>query len=259
MTTPLFHVNDLHARLADPEAEATSRETLKGLNLTVNPGEVHAIIGSEDSSMSTLGSTLMGSSKYEVTTGIITYRGDDITEWPVDERAKAGLFLAFAHPQEVPGLSVIEFLHQALRARGGIDHSVSKLRLAATDWMQRLRLDSGFADRHLNEDFSPHEKQCNEIMQMAILKPALAILDHSDSRLDDDTLRFVSTGIREVRADHDSIGVVLITHDHHLIDKVAPDHVHIMVDGRIVQSDDMALAEKLERHRDQSFCVGAMV
>jgi Fe-S cluster assembly ATP-binding protein len=225
VTTPLFHVNDLHARLADPEAEATSRETLKGLNLTVNPGEVHAIIGSEDSSMSTLGSTLMGSSKYEVTTGIITYRGDDITEWPVDERAKAGLFLAFAHPQEVPGLSVIEFLHQALRARGGIDH----------------------------------EKQCNEIMQMAILKPALAILDHSDSRLDDDTLRFVATGIREVRADHDSIGVVLITHDHHLIDKVAPDHVHIMVDGRIVQSDDMALAEKLERHRDQSFCVGAMV
>ena len=176
----------------------------------------------------------MGSPEYQVTAGTITFQGDDITDWPTDERAKAGMFLAFQYPQEIPGVSVIQFLRQALSARKGIDLSVLELRVPAMEWMQRLGMDSSFVDRYLNEGFSGGEKKRNEIMQMAILEPALAILDETDSGLDIDALRIVAKGIHEVRADRPDMGVVLITHYQRLLDELAPDHVHVLMDGRIV-------------------------
>ncbi|MEL6890379.1 MAG: Fe-S cluster assembly ATPase SufC [Actinomycetota bacterium] len=248
-TAPLFQVSDLHARPADSD----HGDILRGLDLTVLPGEVHAIMGPNGSGKSTLGATLMGSDEYEVTEGSVSFRGDDVTEWPVDERAKAGMFLAFQYPQEIAGVSVIQFLRQALSARKGVDLSVLELRIATMEWMERLGMDSGFVDRYLNEGFSGGEKKRNEIMQMAILEPEIAILDETDSGLDIDALRIVAQGIREVRAERPGMGVVLITHYQRLLDEVAPDHVHILVDGRIVTSGGMELAEQLERDGYESF------
>jgi Fe-S cluster assembly ATP-binding protein len=245
----LFAVDNLHVR----PAEGDHTEILRGLDLAVAPGEVHAIMGPNGSGKSTLGSTLMGSPEYEVTDGRIMFLGQDITEWPVDERAKAGMFLAFQYPQEIPGVSVIQFLRQALSQRKGLDLSVLELRVATMEWMKRLGMDSSFVDRYLNEGFSGGEKKRNEIMQMAILEPELAILDETDSGLDIDALRIVAQGIREVRAERPSMGVVLITHYQRLLDEVVPDHVHILVDGRIVVSGGMELAEQLERDGYEAF------
>ena len=156
-------------------------DILRGVSLTVHAGEAHAIMGPNGSGKSTLASTLLGSPEYVVTGGRIFFQGDDITDWPPDVRAKAGMFLAFQYPQEIPGVSVIQFLRQALSARKGIDLSVLELRLATMEWMKRLGMDSSFVDRYLNEGFSGGEKKRNEIMQMAVLEPELAILDETDS------------------------------------------------------------------------------
>jgi Fe-S cluster assembly ATP-binding protein len=247
----LFRIDDLHARPAD--ADGPTPEILRGLSLRVGRGEVHAIMGPNGSGKSTLASVLLASPEYEVTSGSIVYQGDDITDWPTDVRAKAGMFLAFQYPQEIPGVSVIQFLRQALSARKGIDLSVLELRLATMDWMKRLGMDSSFVDRYLNEGFSGGEKKRNEVMQMAILEPELAILDETDSGLDIDALRIVAQGIREVRVDRPSMGVVLITHYQRLLDELQPDRVHIMVSGRIVASGGMELAERLERDGYESF------
>ncbi|MCU1360838.1 MAG: Fe-S cluster assembly ATPase SufC [Ilumatobacteraceae bacterium] len=247
----LFRIVDLHARPAD--TDGPTPEILRGLSLQVNTGEVHAIMGPNGSGKSTLANVLLASPEYEVTSGSIVYQGDDITDWPTDVRAKAGMFLAFQYPQEIPGVSVIQFLRQALSARKGIDLSVLELRLATMDWMKRLGMDSSFVDRYLNEGFSGGEKKRNEIMQMAILEPQLAILDETDSGLDIDALRIVAQGIREVRVDRPSMGVVLITHYQRLLDELRPDHVHILVNGRIVASGGMELAERLERDGYESF------
>jgi Fe-S cluster assembly ATP-binding protein len=252
-STPLFRVNDLRARPATDPGAAPADDILCGLDLSVGAGEVHAIMGPNGSGKSTLGSTLLGSPEYEVTGGSVIFDGDDITDWPPDERAKAGLFLAFQYPQEIPGVSVIQFLRQALSARKGIDLSVLELRLATMDWMKRLGMDSSFVDRYLNEGFSGGEKKRNEIMQMAILEPRLAILDETDSGLDIDALRIVARGIHEVRAERPDMGVVLITHYQRLLDEVRPDHVHILVGGRIVESGGMELAEQLERDGYEAF------
>jgi Fe-S cluster assembly ATP-binding protein len=251
-STPLFRVDDLHARPAEV-AEGAPTEILKGLSLTVGAGEVHAIMGPNGSGKSTLANVLLGSPEYEVTSGRIHFQGDDITDWPTDVRAKSGIFLAFQYPQEIPGVSVIQFLRQALSARKGIDLSVLELRLATMDWMKRLGMDGSFVDRYLNEGFSGGEKKRNEIMQMAILEPELAILDETDSGLDIDALRIVAQGIREVRAERPHMGVVLITHYQRLLDELQPDHVHILVNGRIVASGGMELAEQLEREGYESF------
>ena len=246
-TAALLQVEGLHARpVAEPGAPEAD-EILRGLDLTVGAGEVHAIMGPNGSGKSTLGNTLLGSPEYEVTAGSIRFKGEDITEWSPDQRAIAGMFLAFQYPQEIPGVSVIQFLRQALSARKGIDLSVLELRLSAMEWMARLGMDSSFVDRYLNEGFSGGEKKRNEVMQMAILEPELAVLDETDSGLDIDALRIVAKGIREVRADRPGMGVVLVTHYQRLLDEVAPDHVHILVDGRIVMSGGMELAELLER------------
>ena len=249
----LFQVDGLHARPATEQGATPSAEILKGIDLTVDAGEVHAIMGPNGSGKSTLGNTLLGSPEYEVTAGSIRFRGDDVTEWPADERAKAGMFLAFQYPQEIAGVSVIQFLRQALSARKGLDLSVLELRLATMDWMKRLGMDSSFVDRYLNEGFSGGEKKRNEIMQLAILEPELAILDETDSGLDIDALRIVAQGIREVRTERPGMGVVLITHYQRLLDEIQPDHVHIMVDGRIVQSGGMELVEQLERDGYEAF------
>ncbi|MGE0507520.1 MAG: Fe-S cluster assembly ATPase SufC [Acidimicrobiia bacterium] len=252
MTAPLFQIEGLRARPAE-----STVEILQGVDLVVQPGEVHALMGPNGSGKSTLANTLLANPEYEVTGGRILFKGDDITDWPTDVRAKAGLFLAFQYPQEIPGVSVIQFLRQAASARKGIDLSVLELRLASMEWMKRLGMDSSFVDRYLNEGFSGGEKKRNEILQMAILEPELAILDETDSGLDIDALRTVARGIREIRSARTELGIVLITHYQRLLDELAPDHIHILVDGRIVASGGMELAERLERDGYESFRVTA--
>jgi Fe-S cluster assembly ATP-binding protein len=238
----LFRIEGLAAKPVESPGEI-----LRGIDLVVAPGEVHAIMGPNGSGKSTLAATLLGSPEYEVTAGRIWFKGDDVTDWPTAIRAKAGMFLAFQYPQEIAGVSVIQFLRQALSARKGIDLSVLELRLSIMEWMKRLDMDPAFADRYLNEGFSGGEKKRNEILQMAVLEPDLAILDETDSGLDIDALRVVATGINEVRRDRTELGVVLITHYRRLLDLVTPDRVHILVDGRVAATGGPELAEQLER------------
>jgi Fe-S cluster assembly ATP-binding protein len=249
----LFRVDALWAVPAEPADGGAADPILRGVDLVVGPGEVHAIMGPNGSGKSTLATTLMGSPEYAVTAGSVTFNGDDVTAWPPDERAKAGMFLAFQYPQEIPGVSVIQFLRQALSARKGIDLSVLELRVSAMEWMQRLGMDSSFVDRYLNEGFSGGEKKRNEIMQLAILEPELAILDETDSGLDIDALRIVAHGLHEVREDRPAMGVVLITHYQRLLNEIRPDHVHILIGGRIVASGGIELAERLEEGGYESF------
>jgi Fe-S cluster assembly ATP-binding protein len=245
---PLFQIEDLHARPAAlPGDRPTARpEILRGVDLTVAAGEVHALMGPNGSGKSTLASTLLGSPEYEVTSGCIRFRGDDVTDWSPEVRGKAGMFLAFQYPQEIQGVSVLNFLRQALSARKGIDLSMLELRLAIMEWMGRLDMDPSFADRYLNEGFSGGEKKRNEILQMAILEPEIAILDETDSGLDIDALRVVAKGVQEVRAARPELGLLAITHYQRLLDELEPDRVHIMIDGRIVESGGMELAARLE-------------
>src|SRR4051812_41472491 len=203
-------------------------------------------MGPNGSGKSTLANTLLASPEYRVTGGRIWFQGDDITDWPTDVRAKAGLFLAFQYPQEIPGVSVIQFLRQSLSARKGIDLSVLELRLSIMEWMKRLGMDPSFADRYLNEGFSGGEKKRNEILQMAVLEPELAILDETDSGLDIDALRVVADGVRQVRSTRPELGVLLITHYQRILDELTPDRVHILVDGRVADSGGPELARRLE-------------
>ena len=237
--TPLFEISDLHV-------SAGAAEILKGVDLTIMPGEIHALMGPNGSGKSTLASALMGSPDYEITQGSIRFQGDDITGWSPDVRGKAGVFLAFQYPQTIAGVSVINFLRQALSARKGIDLSVLELRLSIMEWMQRLDMDPTFADRYLNEGFSGGEKKRNEILQMAILEPEVAILDETDSGLDIDALRVVARGVREVRSERPDLGLLLITHYQRLLDELRPEHVHLLFDGRIVASGGMELAAAVE-------------
>jgi Fe-S cluster assembly ATP-binding protein len=248
----LFRISNLHARPVSDDVD-TTEDILKGLNLTVNAGEIHAIMGPNGCGKSTLASTLLASPEYEVTEGDMFLKGENITDWTTDIRAKAGMFLAFQYPQEIAGVSVIQFLRQALSARKGIDLSVLELRLSAMDWMKRLGMDSSFVDRYLNEGFSGGEKKRNEIMQMALLEPEFAVLDETDSGLDIDALRIVAKGIREVRADRPNLGILLITHYQRLLDELQPDVVHIMIDGRIVKSGGMELAAELEKNGYEAY------
>jgi Fe-S cluster assembly ATP-binding protein len=240
----LFLVEGLHAKPAVVPTGGSDHEILRGLDLTVNAGEIHAIMGPNGSGKSTLGTTLMGSPEYEVTAGSIKFKGDDITAWPTDERAKAGMFLAFQYPQEIPGVSVIQFLRQALSARKGIDLSVLELRIATMEWMKRLGMDSSFVDRYLNEGFSGGEKKRNEIFQMAMLEPRLAVLDETDSGLDIDALKIVSSGVNALRSPERAM--IVVTHYQLLLNYIVPDHVHVLTGGRIVRSGGRDLALELE-------------
>ena len=244
---PLFEVTDLHASTTD------GVEILRGVDLVVQHGEVHALMGPNGSGKSTLASVLLGSPEYVVTSGSVRFRGDEITDWSPDVRGKAGIFLAFQYPLEIAGVSVINFLRQALSARKGLDLSVLELRLSIMDWMDRLGMDPSFADRYVNEGFSGGEKKRNEILQMAILEPEMAILDETDSGLDIDALRVVADGVNEVRNDRTGMGVLAITHYQRLLDLLRPDVVHILIDGQIVERGDSEIAERLEREGYEAF------
>jgi Fe-S cluster assembly ATP-binding protein len=246
VAAPLFEIEDLHVSVE-------GAQILKGVNLTVGEGEVHALMGPNGSGKSTLANTLLGSPDYEVTKGRILFKGEDITSWPTDTRGKSGMFLAFQYPEEIPGVPVVQFLRQALSARKGIDLSILELRLTIMEWMKRLGMDPSFGDRYLNEGFSGGEKKRNEVLQMAILEPEIAILDETDSGLDIDALRVVADGVRAVQQARPELGVLLITHYQRILDELAPDHVHILIDGRIVESGGRELAHRLEKEGYESW------
>jgi len=237
---PLFEVDDLHVSV-----EGT--EILKGVDLVVGTGEVHALMGPNGSGKSTLANALLGSPTYEVTAGRVLFKGEDITAWPADVRGKAGMFLAFQYPEEIPGVPVAQFLRQALSARKGMDLSVLELRVSIMEWMKKLGMDPAFGDRYLNEGFSGGEKKRNEILQLAILEPELAILVETDSGLDIDALGVVARGVTSVREARPDLGVVVVTHYHRILEQLNPDVVHLLVDGRVVTSGGPELALLIER------------
>jgi Fe-S cluster assembly ATP-binding protein len=236
---PLFQIEDLHVAVE-------GNEILRGVDLTVDAGEVHALMGPNGSGKSTLANTLLGNPGYEVTRGRVLFKGEDITGWPTDVRGKAGIFLAFQYPEEIPGVPVTQFLRQALSARKGLDLSVLELRLSIMEWMKKLDMDPSFGDRYLNEGFSGGEKKRNEILQMAILEPELAILDETDSGLDIDALRVVAHGVQQIRRERTELGVLLITHYQRILNELTPDKVHVLIDGRVVDSGGPELSRRLE-------------
>jgi Fe-S cluster assembly ATP-binding protein len=257
---PRLELDDLHVSvLADGQAPVP---ILHGISLSVGPGEVHAIMGPNGSGKSTLANTLLANPEYQVTSGRILFDGDDVTNLAAPDRGRRGLFLGFQYPEEISGVTVLNFLRQALSARKGLDISVLEVRVAIMDWTKRLEIDDQFLKRYLNEGFSGGEKKRNEILQMALLEPEVAILDETDSGLDIDALRVVAAGVQEVRQARPEMGVVLITHYHRLLDHVAPDVVHVLIDGRIVETGGPELAQLVEREgyealRDASVARGA--
>jgi len=247
-STPMFVIENLHASIED-------KEILKGVNLTVNRGEVHALMGPNGSGKSTLANVLAGHPSYEVTEGAIYFEGEDILEWEPDERARRGIFLAFQYPTVIPGVSMANFLRMAVtntrnaRAEAAADGGVSKMtprefRRLMREKMALLKMDDSFATRYLNEGFSGGEKKRAEILQMALLEPTMAILDETDSGLDIDALRVVSEGVNALAGPE--MGVLLITHYQRLLNHIKPHYVHIMLDGRIVKDGGPELALELE-------------
>ena len=244
---PMFEIENLHASIEDTEI-------LKGVNLTINKGEIHAIMGPNGSGKSTLANVLAGNPAYEVTEGSARFFGEDILELEPDERAQLGIFLAFQYPTVIPGVSMSNFLRMAVtnvrNARAEREGGEAKpftpreFRRLMKEKMQLLKMDESFATRYLNEGFSGGEKKRAEILQMALLEPSLAILDETDSGLDIDALRVVSEGVNALAGPE--MGVILITHYQRLLNYIKPHFVHIMIDGRIVQSGGPELALELE-------------
>ena len=246
MTDPaaLLAVDDLHASV-------DGEPILRGVNLTARRGEIHAIMGPNGSGKSTLAKVLMGHPGYEVTSGTVSFKGEDITEADPPTRANMGMFLAFQYPEEIPGVSVVNFLRTALSNRTGVDYTVLELRLRVMDAMESLGMDASFADRYVNQGFSGGERKRNEVLQMAVLEPELAIMDETDSGLDIDALRVVAEGVNRLAGSER--GFVVITHYQRLLDYVTPDHVHVLVDGRIVTSGGAELARQLEEEGYEAF------
>jgi Fe-S cluster assembly ATP-binding protein len=224
--------------------EIDGQEIIKGLDLEVGRGEIHAIMGPNGSGKSTLANVLMGHPRYEVTEGTVTFRGQDVFELEPDERAKLGMFLAFQYPSEVPGVSVANFLRTAVNSVRDEELSPMEMYRLLQEKMRIMQMDPKFAERYLNEGFSGGEKKRNEILQMLMLQPKLAIMDETDSGLDIDALQVVAKGVNEMRGPEFS--AVLITHYQRILRYIEPDHVHVMLDGRIVTSGGKELAEELE-------------
>ncbi len=236
---PHLVINNLHAKIED-------KEILKGLSLELKGGEVHAIMGPNGTGKSTLASTLMGHPKYEVTEGSVTLNGEDLLEMSVDERARAGLFLAMQYPSEISGVTNADFLRSAINARRGEGNEISLMKFIREmdKAMATLEMDEAFAHRYLNEGFSGGEKKRNEILQMMMLQPSVCILDEIDSGLDIDALKIVAKGVNEMRSPERSF--LIITHYQRLLNYIKPDFVHVMMQGRIVKSGGPELAERLE-------------
>ncbi len=237
-----LEINDLHVSV---DTEDGPKEILKGVTLTIRSGEVHAIMGPNGSGKSTLAYSVAGHPKYTVTSGTVTLDGDDVLEMSVDERARAGLFLAMQYPVEVPGVSVSNFLRSAKSAIGG---EAPKLRTWIKDVntaMDRVHMDKTMAQRSVNEGFSGGEKKRHEIVQLELLDPKVAILDETDSGLDIDALRVVSEGVNRFTEQGDK-GVLLITHYTRILRYITPDYVHVFVDGRVAEEGGPELADKLE-------------
>lgn len=237
-----LEIRDLHVTV---ETENGTKEILKGVNLTINSGETHAIMGPNGSGKSTLAYSIAGHPKYTITSGTVTLDGEDVLAMDVDERARAGVFLAMQYPVEVPGVTVSNFLRTAKTA---VDGEAPKLRTwvkDVTDAMGNLKMDPAFADRNVNEGFSGGEKKRHEILQMELLKPKMAILDETDSGLDVDALRIVSEGVNRAKAET-NCGVLLITHYTRILRYIKPDHVHVFVNGRVAEEGGPELADRLE-------------
>jgi Fe-S cluster assembly ATP-binding protein len=234
-----LEIRDLHVRIED-------LEILKGVDLSVDRGELHALMGPNGSGKSTLANTLLGHPGYEITQGSISFSGEDITEAEPHERARAGLFLAFQYPVAIPGVSVANFLRMAINAKREEPIAVKEFRSKLEQATQLLDVDRGFTSRPLNDGFSGGEKKRAEILQMAMLEPEIAVLDETDSGLDIDALRTVAEGVVKLHAQQ-GLGALIITHYQRILHYIQPQYVHIMLDGRIVLRGGAALVERLER------------
>ncbi|WP_320940321.1 Fe-S cluster assembly ATPase SufC, partial [Lysinibacillus capsici] len=232
-------IKDLHVAI-------DGKEILKGVNLTINTNEIHAIMGPNGTGKSTLASAIMGHPKYEVTSGTVELDGEDVLEMEVDERAQAGLFLAMQYPSEIAGVTNADFLRSAINARReeGDEISLMKFIRELDKNMEFLEMNEDMAQRYLNEGFSGGEKKRNEILQLMMIKPTIAILDEIDSGLDIDALKVVSKGINAMRGE--GFGCLMITHYQRLLNYITPDHVHVMMQGRVVKSGGAELAQRLE-------------
>ena len=238
-------------KIENLHASVDSTPILNGVNLEINPGEVHAIMGPNGSGKSTLANVLMGNPVYEVTDGKIIFDNEDITEEPVDNRAKKGMFLAFQYPESIPGVTIVNMLKTALTNIEETEYTTVELRLKVAEAMKDLGLSPDFADRYLNEGFSGGERKRNEILQLAVLDPMLAILDETDSGLDVDGLRIVGEGITNLK--NEDRGYLVVTHYQRLLEYVKPDYVHIFVDGNIVETGGRELSDKLEKEGYESY------
>jgi Fe-S cluster assembly ATP-binding protein len=237
----LLEIKDLHCKIGD-------KEILKGLNLTINKGEIHAIMGPNGNGKSTLASVIAGNENFVVTQGSITYKGKDLLSMPIEQRACEGIFLGFQYPVEIPGVSITNFMRTAIneqRKYKGLDPISAKDFITLMKEKEKVvELSSSLANRSVNEGFSGGEKKKNEIFQMAMLNPELSILDETDSGLDIDALRIVASGVNKIHSNEDAI--VVITHYQRLLDYIVPNVVHILYEGKIVKSGDKDLAKQLE-------------
>jgi len=248
MPIPLLVVDNLHVSVE-------GKEILKGLTLTVNAGEVHALMGPNGSGKSTLSFCLMGHPKYQVTAGTIRYQGRGIKDLPPNERAAAGIFLAFQYPTAIPGVTIANFLRASLRGVRGQDVPVKEFRQTVKTQLKALGIPDSFMNRYVNDGFSGGEKKRLEILQMAVLQPQLAVLDETDSGLDIDALKTVAAGINSQRSPQR--GILLITHYQRILNYITPDVVHVLVDGRVVRSGGAELAHELEAKGYEGFRVPA--
>lgn len=243
-----LEIKDLHVSVTSEEqGQEITKEILTGVNLTIKTGEIHAIMGPNGTGKSTLSQTIMGNSAYQVTQGDILLDGESILAWPVDQRARQGLFLAMQYPAEIQGVTNAEFLRTAINARRPNDQpmSVRDFIQELDKNLQLLDMNESMAERYLNEGFSGGEKKRNEILQLLMIKPSFALLDEIDSGLDIDALQVVAKGVNSMRGDN--FGSLIITHYQRLLNYIVPDFVHVMMGGKIIQSGDAQLAKRLEQ------------